>query len=93
MSSSKKKGLIMQTIQLQVQDSIYNQLINSGVDIQAKVNEFLIDILDDGYPSISTDEAKRRVSDAIERYKNDTGVYTPYDKNFADEMSQYIQSL
>ncbi len=65
----------MQTIQLQIQDGIYDQLIKSGVDIQAKINEFLLDMVDDGYPSISTDEAKKRVSDAVDRYKNGTGEY------------------
>ncbi len=65
----------MQTIQLQIQDGVYDQLMKSGIDIQAKINEFLLDMVDDGYPSISTDEAKKRVSDAVERYKNGTGEY------------------
>ena len=69
------RGLKVQTIQLQIQDSLYNQLMKSGVDIQAKINEFLLDMVDDGYPSISTDEAKKRVSDAVDRYKNSTGEY------------------
>ncbi len=69
------RGLKVQTIQLQIQDSLYNQLMKSGVDIQAKINEFLLDMVDDDYPSISTDEAKKRVSDAVERYKNGTGEY------------------
>lgn len=65
----------MQTIHLQVQDSMYEKLMSSGVDIQAKFDELIFDILDDGYPSISTEEAKERVSDAINRYVNKTGTY------------------
>jgi len=62
----------MQTIHLQIQDNLYNQLINSGVNIQEKLNEVLYEMIDDGYPSISTQEAKKRVSDAVEEYKNGT---------------------
>lgn len=69
------KAKEMQTIHLQVQDSIYEKLINSGVDIQAKFDELIFDILDDGYPSISTEEAKERVLDAVNRYVNKTGTY------------------
>jgi hypothetical protein len=29
-------------------------------------------MVDDGYPSIGTEEAKKRVGDAVERYKNGT---------------------
>lgn len=62
----------MQTIHLQIQDNLYEQLIKSGVNIQEKFNEVLYDMLDDGYPSISTQEAKKRVADAVEQYKNGT---------------------
>jgi len=34
----------MQTIHLQVQDNLYNQLIPNGVDIQERFNEFLYNI-------------------------------------------------
>ena len=40
----------------------------------------MYDLLDDGYPAISEDEAKQRVSNAVDRYRNGTGVYTAYDK-------------
>jgi len=83
----------MQTIQLQVQDNIYNQLIQNGVDIQARMNEFLYDMLDDGYPSISTDEAKKRVNDAVERYKSGTGVYTSFDAQYISELNNHIDRL
>ena len=65
----------MKTLQLQIPDDLYNQLMKDGVDIQEKFNEIMYDMLDDGYPSITTDEAKKRVSDAIERHENGTGEY------------------
>jgi hypothetical protein len=89
----KTKDKQMHTIQLQIQDDIYDELKSKGIDINNKLQEFLLNLADDGYPSISTQEAKQRVSDAVDRYRNGTGKYTPYDKNFTDEMESYIQSL
>jgi polyhydroxyalkanoate synthesis regulator phasin len=83
----------MQTIKLQIQDDIYENIKERGIDINRKLHEFVSSLADDGYPSISTQEAKQRVSDAIERYKNGTEAFTPYDKKFTDEMDEYIQSL
>ena len=83
----------MQTIQLQIEDDIYDELKSKGIDINHKLQDFLYDLLDDGYPAISEDEAKQRVSNAVDRYRNGTGVYTAYDKKFANEMEEYIQSL
>ena len=83
----------MQTIQLQVEDDVYDELKSKGIDINHKLQDFLYDLLDDGYPAISEDEAKQRVSDAVDRYRSGTGVYTPYDKKFTNEMEEYIQSL
>lgn len=83
----------MQTIQLKIQDDIYDELKNKGIDINHKLQDLLYDLLDDGYFSISEDEAKQRVSDAVDRYRNGTGTYTPYDKKFTNEMEEYIQNL
>jgi len=70
----------MQIINLQVQDSVYEKLMNSGSDIQAKFDELIFEILNDGYPSISTKEAKERVFDAVNRYVNKTGSYKNSDE-------------
>lgn len=83
----------MQTIQLQIEDDIYDELKSKGIDINHKLQHFLYDLLDDGYSAISEDEAKQRVSNAVDRYRNGTGVYTAYDKKFTNEMEEYIQSL
>jgi len=83
----------MHTVQLQIQDDIYEELKSKGIDINNKLQDFLYDLVDDGYPFISTDEAKQRVEDAVERYRNNKGNHTPYDQNFVDEMESYIQSI
>lgn len=83
----------MHTIQLQIQDDIYDEIKSKGIDINHKFQDFLYNLIDDGYPSISEDEAKKRVADAVDRYCNGTGVYTLYDKSFVNEMEEYIQSL
>jgi hypothetical protein len=60
----------MQTLQFQVQDDVYQDIIDRGIDIQSRFKEFLFELRDDGYPSISTEEAKQRVSDAVDRYRS-----------------------
>jgi len=65
----------MQTIKIQLEDAMYQSIVQSGVDIQAKFKEFLIDFVDNGYLAITTEEAQIRVSKAVENYKNGTGTY------------------
>lgn len=59
----------MVTINLELEESLYEEMKKQGIDLQAQFKEFLEDLKDDGYPGISTDEAKKRVSKAIEDYK------------------------
>lgn len=47
----------------------------SGVDIQARFDEFVAELIDDGSPSISKQEALKRVSEGVERYQRQTGEY------------------
>jgi len=65
----------MQTIQLQIEDDIYESLKQQGIDLKAEVYELIDTLIDDGYPSISTEEAKKRVADGVERYRSGTGNY------------------
>ena len=60
----------MRTIELQIQDDIYNSLIEKGINLNNMIKEFLYSLVDDGYPTISYNEARHRVSQAIESYKN-----------------------
>jgi polyhydroxyalkanoate synthesis regulator phasin len=83
----------MQTIQLQIRDDVYEHIKNKGMDINNLLQDFIASLADEGVAPISTEEAKKRVSDAVNRYKNGTADYTNYDQNFLEEMESYIQSL
>jgi hypothetical protein len=83
----------MHTINLPIRDDIYDLLISKGIDINSELNEFVENLAFDEYPYISTKDAVQRVSKAVQKYENKTGVYTPYDTAFYEEMNQYIKSL
>ena len=65
----------MRTLKIELEDNMYQNVVQSGIDIQGVVKDFLFDLVDDGYPSITKDEAKKRVSSAVQKYKNSTGTY------------------
>ena len=83
----------MQTIKIEIEDSLYQNIIKSGIDIQEKLKDMVYDLVDDGYPAISTQEAKKRVNNAIDRYESKKGVYSPYDTSFTKNINQYIDNL
>jgi hypothetical protein len=83
----------MQTLQFQIQDDIYDSIVDKGIDINKKMQDFLYSLVDDGYPSISTNDAIERVSGSVNRYKNGTGIYTAVNNDFKLEMDNYIESL
>ena len=58
----------MHTIQLQLDDHLYDEVTQNGIDIKEKFKEFLVDFLNDTYPAISASEAKQRVTRAVENY-------------------------
>ena len=84
----------MQTINLQIDSSIYEEMIKSGVNIQNKFNEFLSQFafVDDGYPTIGTEEAKRRVAEAVEHYKKHPEDFVPYSEGM-DRIDRWLESL
>ena len=65
----------MYTLKLHLDDDIYETLKAKSIDIPTKINEYLANLADDGYPAISREEAKKKVTDAVSRYKRNTGVY------------------
>jgi predicted DNA-binding protein YlxM (UPF0122 family) len=83
----------MHSLNLQINEMVYNKLIAKGVDINAELNDFLENLALDETSYISTQDAIKRVSDAVAKYENKTGIYTPYDTTFYNEMNQYIKSL
>lgn len=82
----------MHTIHLQVQDTIYDKIVNSGMDIQGRFDEFIADLIDDGYPSIPKSEATRRVEKSIERYQSESGEYLG-SEDYSIRISETIATL
>jgi hypothetical protein len=81
----------MQTIKLQLEDSVYQNFVKSGVDIQEKFKEFLAEFIDDGYPAITTEEAKKRVSEAVEDYHtNGMKNFTIMNDDFWDDTEKRL---
>ena len=81
----------MHTIQLQLDDNLYEEIAQSGIDIKEKFKEFLTDFIDDGYPTITTQEAKRRVSEAVEEYRDGT-MKTVSHKEVWSSINEYTKS-
>ena len=65
----------MHTINLQIQDDIYESIVEKGLDINTKLKEFIYSLVDDNHLTISEKEANRRVSEAVKRYEKGTGEY------------------
>ena len=82
----------MHTINIQLNDDLYETLSSNNIDIQSKIKEYLSTLVDDGYPSISNSEAKKRVTDAVNRYSTAQGNYNSLN-NLSESMNKYIKSL
>ena len=80
----------MQTLKIEIEDNIYQNIVHSGIDVQEKVKEFLFDLVDDGYPAISTEEAKKRVAKAVTRYHENPESFTVADDNFWDDTEKRL---
>ena len=86
------RGGNMHTIQLKIQDDVYDELLSKGIDINYKLQDFLNSLADDGYPSISADEAKQRVADAVNRYRDGNGTYINNDE-YIEHKTNMIDSI
>jgi len=81
----------MHTIKLQIDDSLYEKLANNNIDIQATVEDYLTEYVeDDGYPAISTEEAKRRVSEVVEKYRSGKMKTVSVDKAFWNNIEKNL---
>ena len=81
----------MQTIQLELNDDLYSSIIEKNIDIQAKFKEFLFHLTDDDYPAISSDEAKKRVKDAVDDYnKNGLTNFSEFEDDYWDNLDAFI---
>lgn len=80
----------MRTIQIEVEDSLYDEIVRSGIDLKERLQEFVYDLTDDGYPAISTEEARRRVRDAVEAYDNGTLKTVSHDEAW-NRIARYAE--
>ena len=80
----------MHTIKLQLDDNLYEDITQSGIDIKEKFKEFLLDFVDDGYPAITTEEAKQRVADAVDKYRTEPQSFTELDDDFWDDTEKRL---
>ena len=62
----------MQTIQINLQDELYDGLKQQGINIKAEIKEYLSFLISDNYPSIDTNEATKRVKSAYDDYQQNT---------------------
>jgi len=84
----------LQTVQIQINDDLYENLSSHNIDIQAKIKEYLLALVNGNtYPSISTEEAKKRVSEAMGRYEDGHGQYRSLDSEYEKELSTFIERL
>jgi len=87
----------MQTIQFeyQVNNDVYENFLQSGQEIKDKVKEFLLfelNMFDDNSLTIGTEEAKRRVTEAVEEYHSGKGTYLSEDE-YANRMDSFMEKL
>ena len=80
----------MHTITLQLDDNLYEDITQSGIDIKEKFKEFLTDFIDDGYPAITTEEAKKRVADAVNKYRTQPESFTELNDDFWNDTEKRL---
>ncbi|MDX4037593.1 hypothetical protein [Aliarcobacter skirrowii] len=82
----------MHTIKLNISDSLYTKLANKKIDIESAFEELLYDLVDDGYSSISKEDADKRVSDAVLKYKKGELKTITYE-NGMDKIDNWLKSI
>jgi len=83
----------MHTIQLELNDDLYENIVEKDINIQDKFKEFLSTLTDDGYPSISFNEAQKRVKNAVDDYKNSSDEYLPLNDDYWNNLENRINNL
>lgn len=51
----------MYTINIQLNDDLYETLSSNNIDIESKIKEYLSTLVDDGYPFISNSKRKKEL--------------------------------
>ena len=82
----------MQTIKIEIEDHIYKKVVDSGVNLQERFKEMIYDFLDDGYPAITTKEAKRRVANAVKDVRDGSATLLTQEE-YDKDMDSFLKSL
>jgi hypothetical protein len=85
----------MQTIQINNPEIENFLTANYGNDTQSLLNDFVRFVklsLDDGYPVISNDEVKKRVTQAVDEVKSDKAVLLTQEQ-YDEEMNDFLRTL
>ena len=85
----------MQTIQInnpEIESFISSEYGNDTQSLLSDFMKFVKLSLDDGYPTISKDEAKRRVAHAVEDVKNGSAVLLSQEE-YDEDMNEFLKSL
>ena len=82
----------MQTIKIELEDHIYKRVIDSGVNLQEKFKEMIYDFLDDGYPAITTEEARKRVAKAVKDVRGGSAILLTQEE-YDKDMDKFLKSL
>jgi hypothetical protein len=78
----------MQTVTIEIEDNIYQNIVQSGINVQDKLKDFLASLA--SHKTISTNEAKQRVNSAILRYQTNPESFSQLTQNDWDEMEAKI---
>ena len=82
----------MQIIKIELEDHIYKRVVDSGVNLQEKFKEMIYDFLDDGYPAVSTEEAKKRVAKAVKDVRDGNAILLTQEE-YDKDMDKFLKSL
>jgi len=85
----------MQTIQIDNPEIESFLSSEYGNDTQGLLNDFIKFVklsIDDGYPAISKDEARKRVAQAVEEVKNGNAVFLSQEE-YDKDMDDFLKSL
>ena len=82
----------MQTIKIELEDHIYKRVIDSGVNLQEKFKEMIYDFLDDGYPAITTEEARKRVAKAVKDIRDGNAILLTQEE-YDKDMDKFLKLL
>jgi hypothetical protein len=82
-------------ISLNIQDDVYQKLISAGVDMQSKINDYLVNLAEkrDTYPnSKQFQEDKAYFNDALDEIENGNTKLLNQ-KEYDDKMNEFMQAL